>query len=333
MRSNTNLGKTNTIFGIHFKFDSIFFAALILMTFLLINLPVYAQDDNVGIGTDAPDASALLEMASTSGGLLIPRMTEAQRDAIASPATGLLIWQTSGSAGFYYYDGSKWLPLSTIPGGSDGAVQFNYSNTFGGSSELVWDRSNSRLGVGTDSPGQTLDVEGNLEMANSSGTATFYMYEPTGGSNYTSFSPNSMTANLAYTLPDIAGEENSVLVNNGEGTLRWSPQREFTANLRYNVTTVVNSSTYDVQNDDSHILVVYDGDCTINLPSGPDLDGKAIFIKKLDPDNQDEVTIYADTGETIDGETSFGPISRQYRAVRLIYDGSDWYIMSWYREN
>src|SRR5690606_37276552 len=48
-------------------------------------------------------------------GILIPRMSEAQRDAIATPATGLLIFQTDGSEGFYYFDGTNWISLS-VPG-------------------------------------------------------------------------------------------------------------------------------------------------------------------------------------------------------------------------
>ncbi len=53
-----------------------------------------------GIGTTTPDASSLLEINSTKAGLLIPRMTKNQRDGIASPATGLLIYQTNSTPGF-----------------------------------------------------------------------------------------------------------------------------------------------------------------------------------------------------------------------------------------
>ena len=67
----------------------------------------------VGIGTVAPNASALLEIKSTSKGLLIPRMTKTQRDAIATPATGLMIYQTNSTAGFYYYNGTDWTSISS----------------------------------------------------------------------------------------------------------------------------------------------------------------------------------------------------------------------------
>jgi hypothetical protein len=63
---------------------------------------------NVGLGTAAPHSSALLEMTSTTQGMLVPRMTKSERDAIVSPATGLLIYQTNSTPGFYYNDGSEW---------------------------------------------------------------------------------------------------------------------------------------------------------------------------------------------------------------------------------
>jgi hypothetical protein len=53
---------------------------------------------NVGINTNAPAASALLDLVSTSKGFLPPRMTEAQRDAIGSPATGLVVYNTDTNA-------------------------------------------------------------------------------------------------------------------------------------------------------------------------------------------------------------------------------------------
>ena len=74
---------------------------------------------NVGINGDNsnPDPSAMLDVKSTDKGMLIPRMTQAQRTLIASPATGLLVYQTDGTDGFYFYNGTAWTALSG--GGSD----------------------------------------------------------------------------------------------------------------------------------------------------------------------------------------------------------------------
>jgi len=63
-----------------------------------------------------PDGSAMLDITSTDRGILIPRMTEAQRNAISSPATGLLIFQTDNTPGHYYYDGSGWVGIGTSSG-------------------------------------------------------------------------------------------------------------------------------------------------------------------------------------------------------------------------
>ena len=65
----------------------------------------------VGINIATPHTSSALDITSTTGGLLVPRMTEVQRDDINSPsnpAIGLMIYQTDGATGFYYYNGSSW---------------------------------------------------------------------------------------------------------------------------------------------------------------------------------------------------------------------------------
>ncbi|MBF9222786.1 hypothetical protein [Hymenobacter ruricola] len=72
----------------------------------------------VGIGTTAPDASAALDIVSSDKGLLLPRVAAAA--AIASPAPGLLVYQTGSPAGFYYNAGTAaapgWQQLATAAG-------------------------------------------------------------------------------------------------------------------------------------------------------------------------------------------------------------------------
>lgn len=68
---------------------------------------------SAGVGTLTPNTSSIVEMQSTTQGLLAPRMTKAQRDAIAAPAQGLLIFQTNSTPGFYYYTGAAWTAIST----------------------------------------------------------------------------------------------------------------------------------------------------------------------------------------------------------------------------
>jgi len=68
----------------------------------------FTSEGAVGIGTTSPDASALLHLNSTARGMLIPRMTDAQKRAIAQPNLGTLVFQTDLLRGFYFYDGARW---------------------------------------------------------------------------------------------------------------------------------------------------------------------------------------------------------------------------------
>lgn len=72
------------------------------------------NQNNVGIGAVIPDASAALEVASTTQGLLLPRMTTQQRDAIENPADGLLIFNVTSGCLNYYFEGT-WKSFNATP--------------------------------------------------------------------------------------------------------------------------------------------------------------------------------------------------------------------------
>jgi hypothetical protein len=71
-----------------------------------INQPLSVNSDG-----SAPAASAQLDVSATDKGMLVPRMTSAQRTAIAAPATGLLVFDTTAGS-FWFYNGSVWADLS-----------------------------------------------------------------------------------------------------------------------------------------------------------------------------------------------------------------------------
>ncbi len=114
----------------------------------------------VGIGTPNPSSSALLDLSSTTQGLLAPRMTTSQRNGIASAATGLLIYNTSTNS-YEFYNGSSWNALGGGPWVSSGSDIYN-TNT-------------GNVGIGTSAPTKLLEVAGDAYMSGTiyeGGTAT-----------------------------------------------------------------------------------------------------------------------------------------------------------------
>ena len=104
------------------------------------------QAGSLGLGILTPNTSSILDLTSTTKGFLIPRMTTTQRDAIATPATGLQIYNTTTNAN-NYYNGSAWVSaeggggvtqivagtnVTISPAGGTGVVTINASGGGGG---------------------------------------------------------------------------------------------------------------------------------------------------------------------------------------------------------
>lgn len=71
----------------------------------------FYSSGQVGIGTSNPNAAAIIEIASTTQGVLFPRMTKLQRDAISSPPIGLMLFVTDDNEGLYIYKTSGWVQI------------------------------------------------------------------------------------------------------------------------------------------------------------------------------------------------------------------------------
>ncbi len=121
--------------GIILPFKNLRLRVGVFMLLLFCAFTSMAQSENVGIGTTKPDNSALLDLTSNSKGLLIPRMTLAQRANIKSPAVGLMVYQIDFFTGFYFFDGASWKGLYAR--NTDGAA-FNTESPTGGSNGNSW---------------------------------------------------------------------------------------------------------------------------------------------------------------------------------------------------
>ncbi|MEO8769902.1 MAG: hypothetical protein ABI402_07450, partial [Ferruginibacter sp.] len=83
-----------------------------LTVLFLLLLTLNKTGAQVGIGINPPDPSAMLHVQDTAKGLLVPRMTAAQRSAIQNPAEGLLVYQISPDKSFWYFTDGQWKNLT-----------------------------------------------------------------------------------------------------------------------------------------------------------------------------------------------------------------------------
>ncbi|MCX6244359.1 MAG: tail fiber domain-containing protein [Bacteroidetes bacterium] len=185
---------------------------------LIFSMIIFGSYGQISVTTDGtdPDASSMLDVKSTTKGFLAPRMTQAQRTSISSPATGLMVYQTDGSAGLYSYNGSSWIWVGgsnhTGSGVNGQAAYWTGTGSLSGSNNFFWDNSNSRLGIGTTTPGQKLTVEGTLGVLEGGSVPTYH----------TIFQGGDQSANITYTLPVNAGTSSQVMTTDGSGVLSWS---------------------------------------------------------------------------------------------------------------
>ena len=169
---------------------------------LAICIPAFNQASAQGVAFNASgaaaDASAMVDVSSTSKGMLIPRMTNAQINAISSPATGLMVYQTDGTPGFYYYNGSSWIFQN--PNQASGTT--NYIPKFTSAGTVVNSaiyQNGTNIGIGTTLPAGALGINNtstsvaSLSIIQAGTPATTY--------NGYSYTPNYGFLNVSYTGP------------------------------------------------------------------------------------------------------------------------------------
>lgn len=109
----------------------IFTRTLFLLSLLIMGCPAMSQNVLFNSSGGTPDPSALMELRSSDQGFLPPRMEESDRLGISAPAQGLTIFQTNGTIGYYFYNGTAWDTL----GGATSVT--NISNVINASSSGI----------------------------------------------------------------------------------------------------------------------------------------------------------------------------------------------------
>jgi hypothetical protein len=139
---------------------------LIILLAILFSVKVFAQ--NVGIGTLTPDASAQLHISSTSKGLIIPRMTTAEKLVIATPADGLMVYDTD-IKNFWYYDNTAatWKELNSLNvlpvGLTNNTLRHDGSSWI---TDAYVTNVGNKVGVGIAAPSEGLHIDSSVKIGN-----------------------------------------------------------------------------------------------------------------------------------------------------------------------
>ena len=190
--------------------------SLQFLTTILLFLIITNITAQVGINNSNPHESAALDITSTTGGLLIPRMTNAERLNISEPTAGLQVFVTDFDGGvFMFYDGTKWGTLSftkTIPdaptigtavaGNTQATVPFTVPSSNGGSVITSYTATSNPGGItGTLSQAGSGDIT--VSGLTNGSTYTFTVTATNAiGTSVASVASNSVTPSTAIAIGD-----------------------------------------------------------------------------------------------------------------------------------
>lgn len=184
---------------------------IILVTYSLLTVLLSVAQNNIGIGTNTPNSSAALDITSTAKGLLIPRMTSAQRTAIASPAKGLLVFDNTTSS-FWFFNGSSWADLSE----SSNSFSLPYSDSLNMGSPAFKIKND---GMGPAIEGTSANEYGYAVSAKTTGGSGWGLFASSKGKNSIAVNAFSDSGTVISAANTNANNTNNVMsiTNAGKG--------------------------------------------------------------------------------------------------------------------
>jgi len=143
------------------------------------------------VGTTSPDKSAIVNLDSTTRGALLSRMTTTQRDAIESPATGLLIYNTTTQK-YNFYNGTEWKKVEgdgggCISGSGTAGKLAKFTDTEDIGNSVITEDEDGNVGIGVEAPTEQLTLPGTKKIL---WTGVNPFADPTPSSVYTEEADN-----------------------------------------------------------------------------------------------------------------------------------------------
>ncbi|MCF6364734.1 MAG: hypothetical protein L3J35_00880 [Bacteroidales bacterium] len=192
-----------------------------------VNGDIYHLGGAIGIGTDAPASSSLLDINSTEKGILIPRLSSRQISAVQNPANSLLVFNTTENM-FMFYDEAilQWRTLMASEGTSNAEKLWNRDNSKQGITFLL--NIDDNVGIGTENPNASFEIKpkGNDALrilTSKTGISANIQFTDKDDSNYVGFiAPDTIDENILWQLPNVKGDSGQVLTTDGAGLLTWS---------------------------------------------------------------------------------------------------------------
>ncbi|QHV97310.1 exosporium glycoprotein BclB-related protein [Spirosoma endbachense] len=212
----------------------------------LFGLLLFAQHSRaqVGIGTNSPDGSAQLEVQSSTKGLLIPRVNST--GDVANPAEGLLVYQTGGTAGFYFRKSGQWVRLATtadVSGGSSAGSIIPFSSGLPVTMTTILGGlagTGALLGFGNSASGIT--TGGSIDLTGNAGVLLNFAFSVPRAGTITSLS-GFFSTTQALSLIGTTVTVNAQLYKASESSNTFTPVGGATVSLAPGLTGIIGLGT------------------------------------------------------------------------------------------